>query len=246
MSPSTITAAQAHLLPQHHHELVVGSAIDPAVAQANCVSFGPGATEHWESARDTLIRHKRLAIQTTATTTGSGLPQVQPGFLADRLIGLQQTYAHLAHGGWRSDCEALPGFEPFNCWKPDRPRLGADRRVDKRTGRLKAVTPKPVKYETEPGHPRGGGALLPRVPVAQWKVICERAGVPLPPVEVREAGFWAWLITVPQVPVVICEGFKKSLAALSAGHAALALPGVAMGARRDDASGQLQLIPELE
>lgn len=241
------TATALALLPEHRDELVVGSGIDPQVAALNVRSFGPGAADHWESARAELIRHKRLAIQTTSTTTtGSALPQSQPAMLAGQLISLQQRYAHLAHGGWWSDGEALPGFEPFNCWKPKRPRLSGDQRRDKRTGRLVRVTPAPIKYETQPAHPRGGGVLLPRVPLPQWELICRRAGVPLPSPEVREAGFWAWLTTVPQVPVVLTEGLKKALCAISAGHAALALPGVDMGSRRDPDSGQLQLIPELE
>ena len=240
-----IATTAAALLPQHHHELVVGSAIDAQVAAANVRSFGPGAADHWEHARGDLLRHKRLAIQ-TESVAGNGCPQAQPGFLADRLIGLEQRYAHLAHGGWWSDGEALPGFEAFNCWKPNQPRLSGDQRRDKRTGRLVRVTPTPIRYETQPAHPRGGGVFLPRVPLAQWELICRRAGVPLPKPEVREAGFWAWLITMPTVPVVAAEGLKKALCAISAGHAALALGGVDMGSRRDPDSGQLQLIAELE
>ena len=242
MSATTTAVA---LLPQHHHELVVGSAIDAQVAAANVRSFGPGAADHWESARFELIRHKRLAIQ-TESVAGNGHHQGQAGHLDGALIALDRRYRHLAHGGWWSDGEALPGFEAFNCWKPSQPRLSGDQRRDKRTGRLVRVTPAQVKYETQPAHPRGGGVFAPRVPLAQWELICRRAGVPLPSPEVQAAGFWAWLLTLPTVPVIAAEGLKKALAAISAGHAALAVAGVDMGYRRDPDSSQLQLIPELE
>jgi hypothetical protein len=218
------------LLPEHHHELVIGSGINPEVAALNCRSFGAGAAEHWEDSRTLLIRHKRLSIQ-TGKLASNGHVQTQAGHVAEALISLQRRYAHLRHGGWRSDGEALPGFDAANCWKPAKPRLNSDRIA------------KAIKYEGEPGHPRGGGLLLPRVPVAQWRLVCDRAGVPLPPVEVRKAGFWAWLITVPQVPVIIAEGWKKALSAVSAGWAAAAITGVDMGARRRDHG--LELIPEL-
>jgi hypothetical protein len=227
----------------HWVELVHASGIDPAVAQANVVSFGPGAGLHWEDARAELIRHKRRQIQTDSTTK-KGLPQAQPGFVAEALIGLQRTYAHLHHGGWRSTTAGLPGFEPFDCWKPNDPRLGADRRTDKRTGRTKSVTPKPVRYETQPAHPRGGGLFVPVVPLPQWQAIARRAGLPEPDAAAQAGGFWAWLLAHPTVPVLVAEGLKKALCAISCGHAAVAVPGITMGWRTDD-SGDRLLIPEL-
>ena len=74
--------AAAALLPEHLRELVAGSGIAPLVAQLNCRSFGPGAAEHWETARAELIAHKRLAIQTTSTTEG-GLPQARLLYTSD-------------------------------------------------------------------------------------------------------------------------------------------------------------------
>lgn len=239
---STISSI-ATLLPEHHHELVVGSAIHPVLAAANIRSFGLGATEHWQDARDALIAHKRHAIQTGATTA-SGLPQVQPGFLADRLIRLQQTYAHLQAGGWRSTTAGLPGFERFDCVKPAAPRMGADRKLDKRTGLVVPTTPKPIKYETPPSAPGGGGLFAPVVPLQQWRTIAERHDLPLP-AGAEPGGFWPWVLEHRHLPIVIGEGLKKALTAISAGHAAVGLPGVTMGIRRDD-HGQRRLIPELQ
>jgi hypothetical protein len=225
----------AGIAPHHWHELVVLSGIAPEVAAANAVSFGPGGAEHWEEARSRLIAYKRLAIQ-TEKLAGNGHVQTQPGFLADALVRLQQSYGHLRAGGWRSTTAGLPGFEPFDCWKPDQPRLGADRRLDKR---------KPVKYESPPAHPRGGGAFAPVVPLPQWQAIARRAGLPEPDAAAIAGGFWPWLIAHPTVPVVVAEGLKKCLAWISCGHAAIGLPGVDMGARRDD-NDVVRLIPELQ
>jgi hypothetical protein len=214
------------------------------VAAANVCSWGPGTEHHWEDARAGLIRHKRRLIQ-TESITASGRPQSQPGFLSGRLIALDKLYENIAHGGWRSTTAGLPGFEAFDCWKPDRPRLSPDRRRDKRTGRLMPVAPKPVKYETEPAHPRGGGLFAPVVPLEHWKRIARRAGLPEPDAAAIAAGFWAWAIDHQTVPVVIAEGLKKALSAISCGHAALALPGIDNGARRID-DDTVALIPELQ
>ncbi|MEY3464230.1 MAG: hypothetical protein RLZZ468_2008 [Cyanobacteriota bacterium] len=236
--------APAGITPEHWAELVIGSGIDPEVAAANVRSFGPGATEHWEDARAALIAHKRLAIQTGSTTTAKGLPQAQPGFVADRLIALQQQYRHLAHGGWRSSTAGLPGFEPFDCFKPNDPRLGSDRRLDKRTGLIVPVMPKPIKYESPPGHPRGGGVFAPVVPLPQWDAIARRAGLPEPDAAAIAGGFWPWLLAHPQVPIVVAEGLKKCLSVLSCGHACVGLSGIDMGARRND-DDVVVLVPEL-
>lgn len=44
--------------------------------------------------------------------------------------------------------------------------------------------------------------------------------------ESEDARFWNWLLSRPEIPVIITEGAKKSAALLSAGFAAIAVPGV--------------------
>jgi len=219
------------LLPRHWAELQ-DSAIAPDVARANVASFGPGTPRHWEAERAELVAHARRQIQ-TASTTASGRPQAQPGHLADRLIALDRRYRHLAAGGWRSLSAELEGVPRFDQWKPDQARARADR-----PGRS-------IKYEAPPQAPDGGGLLLPTVPERCWRLICERHGLPLPDAATLAAGFWPWALTTPALPLLICEGWKKALAAVSAGHAALALPGVQMG-RRVGADGAERLIPALQ
>ena len=211
-----VVPSTAGILPQHWAELQA-SAITADVAAANVVSWGPGTDRHWESERAELVRFARLKVQ-TASTTAKGLPQAQPGYLADRLIGLDRRYRHLQAGGWRSLSDTLPGVERFDQWKPDQSRQRRDK-----PGRS-------IKYEAPPQCPDGGGLLLPRVPERCWRLICERQGLPFP--ADRADGFWLWAMATPELQLLICEGWKKALAALSAGWAAVALPGVQMGRRR--------------
>jgi len=225
------TTTPAGLLAHHWAELQ-RSAIAPDVAAANVASFGPGTPRHWETERAELARFARLQIQ-TASTTGRGLPQAQPGHLADRLIALDRRYRHLAAGGWRTLSAELEGLPRFDQWKPDQARARADR-----PGRS-------IKYEAPPQAPDGGGLLLPTIPERCWRLICERHGLPLPDAATLAAGFWPWALTTPTLPLLICEGWKKALAAVSAGHAAIALPGVQMG-RRVGADGAERLIAALQ
>lgn len=218
------------LLPQHWAELQA-SAIAPDVAALNVASWGPGTDRHWEAERAELVAHERRQIQ-TASTTAKGLPQVQPGFLADRLIALDRRYRHLAAGGWRTLSAELEGLPRFDQWKPEAPRLRPDK-----PGRS-------IKYEAPPRFPDGGGLLLPQVPERCWRLICERQGLPFPDAAMVAEGFWLWAPATPGLPLLICEGWKKALAAISAGWAAVALPGVQMGRR---VAGDVErLIPALQ
>ena len=227
MSAPTPTA----LLPQHWAELQA-SGIAPDVAALNVASWGPGTDRHWEAERAELTRYARLAIQTDSRTA-RGLLQAQPGHLAPALQALDRRYRVLAAGGWRSLSAELPGVPVFDQWKPDAPRQRADK-----PGRS-------IKYEAPPQAPDGGGLLLPRVPERCWRLICERQGLPLPDQATIAAGFWPWALATPELQLLICEGWKKALAAVSAGWAALALPGVQMG-RRVGADGAERLIPALQ
>ena len=219
------------LLPHHWAELQA-SAIALDVAAANVSSFGPGTDRHWELERAELVRHARHRIQTDSTT-GRGHSQGQAGFLADRLIRLDQRYRHLQAGGWRSCSDALPGVAGFDQWKPDQARPRADK-----PGRS-------IKYEAPPAFPDGGGLLLPRVPDRCWQLICDRQGLALPDAATRAEGFWPWAVATPGLQLLICEGFKKALAAVGAGWAAVALPGVQMGRRTGGPEGE-RLIEALD
>lgn len=228
------------LLPRHWAELQA-SAIAPDVAAANVSSFGPGTDRHWETERAELVGHARYRIQ-TASTAASGLPQAQPGHLAGRLIALDKRYAHLAAGGWRTLSAELPGVPRFDQWKPASPR--AKGRRDER-GNWAPLPGQAIKYEAPPQAPDGGGLLLPQVPERCWLLIADRQGLPRPDTAALAAGFWPWALATPGLQLLICEGWKKALAAVSSGWAAIALPGVQMG-RRVDADSSERLIAALQ
>ena len=237
---ASVDAPPTGLLPQHWAELQA-SAIAADVAAANVASWGPSTPRHWETERAELVAHARLRIQ-TASTTASGRPQAQPGHLADRLIALDRRYRHLQAGGWRSLSDALPGLEPFDQWKPGQPRPKGRRDA---AGRWEPLAGQTIKYEAQPQHPAGGGLLLPRVPLRCWLLIAERQGLPRPDAAAQAAGFWPWALATPGLQLLLTEGWKKALAAVSAGWAAVALPGVQMG-RRIGPDGAERLIEALQ
>jgi Domain of unknown function (DUF3854) len=235
-----VPVTPAGLLPQHWAELQA-SGIAADVAAQNVASFGPGTTRHWENERAELVAHARLKIQ-TASVAGNGHAQNQAGHLAPALIKLDQRYRHLEAGGWRSLSEALPGLKPFDQWKPDQARPKFRKNG---AGQWMPQPGKAIKYEAQPQHPAGGGLLLPVVPLRCWELICKRQGLPLPDGATIAAGFWPWALTTPGLQLLICEGWKKALAAVGAGWAAVALPGVQMG-RRVGLDGTERLIAELQ
>lgn len=238
------TTTPAGLLPDHWAELQA-SGIAADVAALNVASFGPGTDRHWETERAEVVRHARLAIQTDSTTA-SGLPQGQPGHLAGALIALDRRYSHLSAGGWRTLSAELEGVPRFDQWKPTEPRQKGNRNASGQWVPLfdQHGRPVPIKYEAPPQAPDGGGLLLPHVPERCWRLICDRQRLPFPSPEVVAAGFWPWALRTPRLQLLACEGWKKALAAVSAGWAAVALPGMTMGVRRNP-DGAHRLIPAL-
>lgn len=119
--------------------------------------------------------------------------------------------------------------------------------------------------------PSGNGsrAFLPAVTVKIWYEIAKRcklvaklpkwvrtahkrrhhnikSGSPSLMVTTGEASFWGWIKAHPEIPLIITEGGKKSLSALSHGSVAIALYGVNAGySINDKTSGVRKLKPEL-
>lgn len=214
------TLCPRHISPTHWAELVDGSGIAPDVAALNFRSFGDGFAD---------AERERQALLYEAKALDKG----QPGDSFVRRMKLDRAYNHMNGGGWRFIGSALPGFAPTPRWKPDSPR------ISKKSGR-------PIKYEAKRGcRP---GLLLAQVPVTVWKLVAERHGLPLP--ADRSAGFWAWVLATPELPLVVVEGEKKACALLGLGIAAVGLPGVEMGRMvlARDAKGRAcdeALVPEV-
>jgi hypothetical protein len=125
--------------------------------------------------------------------------------------------------------------EDGSCWqaKLSTPKL------DKQSG-------KPRKYETPVGN--GARAFLPAIPNQLWDEIAQRHGVS------NEAhSFWDWVIAHPEIPILLTEGGKKSLAALSQGYVTIALYGINAGVSKYEKIGgdrlrrlKPELIPDLQ
>ena len=214
------TQCPRHLDTAHWAELVDGSGIAPDIAALNFRSFGDGFADA-EREREALLYEAKALLNP------------QPGHSFVGRMKLDWAYGHMDGGGWRFVGDALFGFEPFCCWKPDEPRLGSDLRC--------------IKYEHPPKAPTG--LLLPQATERAWELVAKRNGLAMS--ADRSAGFWAWVASTPEVELVVVEGAKKAASLLGVGIAAIGLPGVWNGRkvpmvdgvkRRDLAA----LVPELK
>ena len=167
------------------------------------------------------------------------LPRRNDGRLSQTVL---KRYEHTVDGGWWcSGIDLLTGENDlWGCFKPNHPRLSCERG-------------KPIKYEHPPKTATGIFAL--RVPTHLWQRIAQRWQVDMPTLEANKGsenkGFWQWLIETPEVPLLITEGAKKAGTLLTAGYAAIALPGIHNGYRTPKDSqgkriGKSHLIPQLE
>jgi hypothetical protein len=135
-------------------------------------------------------------------------------------------YTHIEDGGWWcSGLDPLQDWKPmlWGRFKPNTPR------VDQAKGNGKLV-----KYEAPPKE--SARLVYFRVSINIWQRISDRYSVPLPAiieeVEGEAKGFWQWVETHPEIPLLLTEGEKKAAACLSLGFVAIALPGIWMGVQR--------------
>jgi hypothetical protein len=159
------------------------------------------------------------------------------GRLRDRDL---KKYQHIELGGWWCS-----GVDPLNnyvlmmwgCFKPDFPR------------RDRQKIHKFIKYE----HPyrEETRAFFLLVPNRIWVKVSNRSGIPITEEDLQHpGGFWHW-VWRHNVPVTIVEGVKKAGALLTAGYAAIAIPGVNAGYRTPTdeygtAIGKPNFIPDLK
>lgn len=149
-------------------------------------------------------------------------------------------YRHIEYGGWWCNgIDPLNNYNPmmWGCFKPDKPRRDYEK------------IHKFIKYE----HPykEVTRAFFLQVPKRIWEEVSERCGIPITEDDLQqEHGFWYW-VWRRNVPVVIAEGAKKTACLLTAGYAAIAIPGVNGGYRtpKDEGGnviGNPFLIPDLK
>ncbi|HHP7231295.1 MAG TPA: plasmid replication protein, CyRepA1 family [Xenococcaceae cyanobacterium] len=149
-------------------------------------------------------------------------------------------YCHTENGGWWcSGIDLLTGEEDiWGCFKPEQPRLNQN---------------KLIKYEHPPKAATGVFALkvTPRI----WESIACRYQIDINLTDidrsVPDRGFWRWVINHPEIPLCLTEGAKKAGALLSAGYAAIAIPGINNAYRTPkdpwgNRIGKSYLIPQLQ
>ena len=223
---------QSNLKPEHLQEWL-DSAVDPDLVKLNVKSLS--GFEPYEY----LLY---------------GLPDSErrnDGRLRDKWL---KRYHHVEHGGWRvSGVDVLTGDDAdWGQFKPDRPYHYIEQ--PKGFGPASKSKNKTLKYEAPPKVPTEIFALKVTLPI--WKAIAKRYDVELPEnILVTDNGrafdFWAWVIENPKIPIIVTEGAKKAGALLTAGYAAIALPGIYNGYRQDknghgNKIGFPYLIPQLE
>ena len=214
------------LKPHHWLEWVVSSQIEPALAALNVRSLSG------DEAYDYLLYSDKLSRR-------------NDGRLSSRIL---RCYGHIEAGGWWSSGVDILSrtleASLWGCFKPDTPRLHLDNQ-------------KAVKYEHPPKVATEIFAL--KVPDSVWDRIAVRHQIKRyhSPLALRlqdrhrPISFWEWCLKTPELPLLITEGAKKAGSLLTAGYAALALPGIFNGYRqpKDEQGnkiGKPKLIPQLE
>ena len=151
--------------------------------------------------------------------------------IAERLNWKVTRSSDRAMRGWW-----VSGVDPLNGWQQ---MLWGRFKPDAATP---VATPsgKFAKY-LSPSLGKGSSRLiLLDVPSSVWQRVADRYQIPIDKNDTR-TGFWSW-VQRHGVPVVLTEGEKKAGCLLTAGYAAIALPGIFGGCRKENN----QLIPELE
>ena len=146
-------------------------------------------------------------------------------------------------GWWASGIDILTG-EPsqWGCYKPDKPRISQEKG-------------KAIKYEHPAKTPTEIFAL--KVSYEIGLKIAEKQGLKDDylarlgdnSLDSEDREFWQWVINNPSIALLITEGAKKAGSLLTAGYAAIALPGIYSGFRQDKEWGNViglpYLIPQL-
>ena len=189
------------------------------------------------------------------------------------VIKLRQRYSHLLAGGWWvSGLDPLSDWQPMDWgqFKPETPRTSwknPDKTIKyeapakQSTRALFLSLPWTDGLNIAESHQLGLNyqyrlqqAIHETYPDAKnlshaqtIALVLDRHSASNP--EDQDKNFWLWWLSNPKAPIVITEGAKKAGAALSAGYATIALPGVYNGYRSKDRLGNPidpVLIPDIQ
>ena len=243
--------------PHHWHEWLVGSKVDPALTALNLRSLSG------TQAYDYLLYSDKLSRRNDGRLSS----------------GILRSYEHIEAGGWWSSGVNLlsPTFDAslWGCFKPDTPRLHLDKQkavkyehppkvsteifalktswkigvaIAKRANLEPAYTKRLLhEYYRVKQDSRERGFSDSSVKKTKCWTVYSVADL-----EQQEDGqFWEWCLKTSEMPLLVTEGAKKAGSLLTAGYAALALPGVYNGYRqpKDEQGnkiGKPKLIPQLE
>ncbi len=227
-------------IASHENPLATSPAKSPAKSPVKSSVLGRSilgkrvATDHeqeWlDSGVDLQIVHLNVLTLTDSEVDGHRHEMQYP--IAERLnwTVTRSNRKKSLRGWWVS------GIDPLNHWQ----QMSWGRfKPDAATPVMDKVSGKAAKY-LSPSLGKGSSRLiLLDVPSSVWQRVSIRYGIAISKQDYRQ-GFWNW-VCQHQVPVVLTEGEKKAGCLLTAGYAAIALPGIFGGYRKE---GQ-QIIPEL-
>lgn len=221
---------------------MAGNSISNTVNISN--PFGSLAADHQQEWLNSGVDAEIVALNVETLVDTASQPHLDSLFpIAERLNWPVTRFGQLGQiranlrGWWVSGIDPLTWQSmTWGRFKPDADKPVIDRAKNQ-----------PAKY-LSPSLGRGSSRLiLLRVPDYVWERVAQRYDQSLP--VNREQGFWHW-VWQQQIPVILTEGEKKAGCLLSLGYAAIALPGIFNGYRKEanQATGQTtsQLIPELE
>lgn len=130
----------------------------------------------------------------------------------------------------------VSGIDPFT-----RERMSWGRfKPDASTPIFDRTKGKAAKYLSPALGPGSSRLVLLDIPFHIWKRVANRYNVPIASTD-RPQGFWQW-VWKNNIPIILTEGEKKAGCLLTLGYAAIALPGIFNGYRKETH----QLIAELE
>jgi hypothetical protein len=227
--------------PAHLNEWL-SSAVDPEIIRLNVESLeGSEALERLtENALESIGRGQKAPHSFQYATAPVGK--------------ILNRYSDMSsEGWWASGIDILTGEDSqWGCFKPDKPRISQEKL-------------KPIKYE----HPAKTPTEIFTLKVSDhiWQAIAEKQGIApycllptkntdTPPLyknlsDTPGVTFWQWVLDNPSIPLLITEGAKKAGSLLTAGYAAISLPGIFNGYRQPkdemgQPTGPAQLIPQLQ
>jgi hypothetical protein len=221
---------------------MAGNSISNPVSNTGNISnpFGSLAADHQQEWLNSGVDAEIVALNVETLVDTASQPHLDSLFpIAERLNWPVTRFGQLGQiranlrGWWVSGIDPLT-WQPMTWgrFKPDADKPVIDRAKNR-----------PAKY-LSPSLGRGSSRLiLLRVPDSVWERVAQRYDQPLP--VNREQGFWHW-VWQQQIPVILTEGEKKAGCLLSLGYAAIALPGIFNGYRKEANQTSGQLIPELD